>query len=390
MTDREDANTLANLARVRELLQDADVDVLVASSPRNVYYLSGYFPFDSIIEPEKSVFAVIPSDHELPAQVTVTMSERYVLEDYPVHLPGTIFYGDYCIKNGPPVERVVGGASEALTLAIAGSGAPTNRIGVEFDLIPFRTYASIRTLWPKARLVDISPVLQRARQVKSAEEIRRITYATRATDNTLKSLSHHLEVGMTERRVAEWLAVELQRENVDTVYILVGAGRRSALGVSHPTERRIERGDIVRIDVAAAYGRYVTDLGRNYVVGSSPTDAQRTYYDLSRGALQTAVESVAVGVPVGDVFRAAMDVVRDFGDDSFHRHHVGHGIGLQAHEWPFVRPGFDVLESGAVLALEVPLYIYDCGGFSPEDIVVVRDEGIELLSTSPAHLPEVG
>ena len=194
---------------------------------------------------------------------------------------------------------------------------------------------------------------------------------------------------MSEAELAKAIYVELAEREVEPVYCLIGSGRRSALGIPYPTTKAMEAGEVVRVDIAAAYGQYHTDLGRSFVVGPS-TQRQREAYRVAREALDAAIDAAVAGVETDAVVHAAMASVEASGHTELKRHHVGHGVGLQAHEWPFLRAGGGRIAAGSVLALEVPYYIYDMGGFAPEDVVVVHDGWIERLSTSPVELPSVG
>lgn len=193
---------------------------------------------------------------------------------------------------------------------------------------------------------------------------------------------------MTERELAQSIAHELVSRETDILYVQVATGAVAGLGL--PTERTIDRGDVVRVDVAATYKGYVSDLGRSFAVGTSSPEKQELY-QVARRALEAGIAAAQLGQAVNDIFESSMAVWADAGCAHVKRHHTGHGLGLQAHEAPMIKPGnTDILQAGIVLAVEVPYYVQGLGGFAPEDVIVLSDEGSTRLTHAPAELPVIG
>ncbi len=381
---------VVDLDRARGLLQEDGLDALVAYSPRNLFYLSGFMSFDYLIEPESSAFAILPTRPDTPAIVTVSMAERYVLDEFPAWPPKKLFFGSYYIKGAPEMGEAFPSAFEALCSAFRDCGVAQGRVGFEMDLLPVNLHRRITEAFPRMKVTDASLLFRRLRTIKTTEEINRVRTATQITERAIEDAFGRVRVGVTEKQIACWISDGLIQRGAEPVYVQLGTNGRGALGISYPTERAVQEGDVVRTDVAARYGHYHSDLGRCCVVGE-PTKEQRAYYQVAYDALQAAIDAVAVGRPFKDVFAAGMNVPLDAGYRDFRRHHVGHGIGLQAHEWPFLRAdNSEAVAPGMVLAIEVPYYVYGLGGFSPEDVLVVRERTNELLSHSPGRLPVVG
>jgi len=381
---------LLDLDRARALMRDHGLDAIVGHSLRNAFYLSGFVSFEQLIEPEAEMFAIVPARPDVPAHVTIPMSERLVLEDFPAWPPGKVFYGRYYVKGGPHAGDSAPTPFAALTQALARCGLTEARVGFELELLPVRLYRSIVEAFPRMTVADASPLLRALRTCKTSEEIARIRTATRVTEAAITEAFARIRVGTTEKAIAAWIAEGILRRGAEPLYVDLGTNGRGALGTCYPTDRPVETGDVIRADASAQYGLYHSDLGRCCVVGE-PSAEQRGHYQTMYDAVQAGIRAVKVGRPVSEVFAAAVAVPTAAGYDDFRRHHVGHGIGLQPHEWPALRPeGTERIAPGMVLAVEVPYYIYGVAAYAPEDNIVVHDREVEVLSHAPAQLPVVG
>jgi Xaa-Pro aminopeptidase len=194
---------------------------------------------------------------------------------------------------------------------------------------------------------------------------------------------------MTERELATRIALGIVKRGAEVLYVQAGTGAAAA-GRYLPTDRKINRGDIIRTDVCAVVEGYHSDLGRCYVVGEPTPEQERTYGTAYR-ALQAGLAALKPGARAREVFDSALAVWHQSGFEQVRRHHVGHGLGLEPHEPPVLRPDNETLiEPGMVIAVEVPYYVYGFGGFAPEDVVVVEDGGNIQFSHAPAELRSVG
>jgi Xaa-Pro aminopeptidase len=151
----------------------------------------------------------------------------------------------------------------------------------------------------------------------------------------------------------------------------------------------VAAGDVLRLDVTATYGLYHSDLARAAVVGQS-TPKEEAYYRAVRNALDVGIDKVRPNGAAADVFHATVEAVREAGFSDFQRTNVGHGLGLHVHEPPLLSPAGGEIPDSTVLAVEVPYYVYDAGAFTPEDVVVVSEQGVERLTRAPDQLPVIG
>jgi Xaa-Pro dipeptidase len=381
---------LVDVTRAQELIGAAGLDAIAVHSLQNLYYLSGYFFTDFLVEPEASAFTVLPASNDAAAQVTISAWARYTLEEYPVWPPAKIFVGSFYVKNGPPVEGDVASDSvEGLIRALRATGAETGRVGFELSQLPIGLHRRIVDALPQLEAIEVGPLLRELRKHKTPVEIERIRTATDAIDASIRDALEHVRVGVTEQQIDRWIREGLIARGVSPASVFVGAQRRGAYVISHATEHTVAVGDVVRLDVTASYGLYHSDLARACVVGES-TAEQEGYYRAVRDALDVGIEAVQPRGAAADVFDATVEAVRGAGFADFQRTNVGHGVGLHVHEQPILSPAGGEIPDSAVLAVEVPYYVYDVGAFQTEDVVVVSQDGVERLTQAPVELRVVG
>jgi Xaa-Pro dipeptidase len=376
------------MERLQCLMEENDIDAIVAHSRRHYYYLSSFASLDYVIDARSRNFVLIPRSDDCPAITSIPTWESIHLRDAPIWVPRKIFAGNFYVKDAPQADGpILANMWEALVEMLSETGLGDGRVAFELDQLSVQLYDQLVAAFPHMKIVDASPTLHRLRMIKTQEEARRIRVACEITEEATNEAAFNLHAGMTERDLARNIAEGIVSRGADVLYVQVATGK--AAGLHLPTERHIAKGDIIRADIAAVFNGYNSDLGRTYVVGP-PTSAQSEIYHVAYAALQAGIEAVRVGSVARDIFEAAMAVWTEAGYTHVRRHHVGHGIGLEAHEAPVLKPDNETpIEAGMVLAVEVPYYIYGLGGFAPEDILMVEPEGNVLFSRVAAELPVV-
>ena len=273
-----------------------------------------------------------------------------------------------------------------LVAAAAGSAA---RVGVSDALPALHVIPLGFRLGVNLELA--TPVLREGRMIKDAVEIAELRRAGSAIDAVHRRVPEWLRAGRTEREVAADISEAIVAEGHRTVeFVIVGSGPSGADPHHEVSDRMIESGDIVVVDIGGAVPTgYNSDSTRTYVVGSPAPEAAERIAVLVR-AQQAAVDAVRPGATAEEVDAAARRVLADAGLGEAFLHRTGHGIGVSVHEEPYIAPGNDlVLREGMAFSIEPGIYFPGEWGSRIEDIVVVTADGCERLNTAPHGLTAV-
>jgi Xaa-Pro dipeptidase len=230
------------------------------------------------------------------------------------------------------------------------------------------------------------PILRAMRIRKSPEEVALLRRAVEITEAAIAATFARLDVGMTDREAAEILDAEFSRRGVRGGG-LVQFGPTSALPHGGTEGRRLELGMPVLIDAGCRVHGYTSDITRMHYFGHSPPDRYVEVYNTVLGAQTAAMEIARPGAACQDLDRAARRVIEAAGYGPLFTHRLGHGIGLDGHEDPYLVEGnAETLEPGMTFTIEPGIYLPEEWGVRIEDDVVVTETGIETLSTRPSAL----
>lgn len=279
---------------------------------------------------------------------------------------------------------------ELVAGALREKGLATARLGLAgWDILPLAFYRDLTTLLPDLVLEPADALLNRLRRIKSEAEIGLLRRAARIAGAGLEGALRAVRPGVTEAEVCAAGTAAALRAGADFVrYLRVHSGPWSAAGSRWPqaTDRRLEPGDLVALDIIGAYQGYQFDVNRSTVVGE-PDDRQRRLLEAVYLASRRMVEHCWPGTPAAELVRVARRCLDEFGFGAYAAGMMGHGIGLETVEDPYIVADSDaVLEPGMVLAVEPGVFIPGWGGANIEEILVVRDGPPEVLTLIPARL----
>ncbi|MER5431582.1 aminopeptidase P family protein [Streptomyces sp. NPDC002588] len=356
-------------ARLRERCSSSGGAAALVSSPANVRYLAGAAPHGAVLllgRQDDLLVCPGPSD-DRPTEGRPDDSLR-------VHaLPRA---------GGDPAVA----AADLLTAQDGGL------LAVEEHHLTVARHREIRSVAPRLRLTDLGGAVEQLRVVKDEEEISCLRIGAEITDQALGELLESILVGRTERH----LALELERRLVDhgadgpAFATSVATGPNSGRRGHRPTDRRVEEGDFLSVCLGAAYRGYRCEIGRTFVIGTSPADWQIELYDLVFAAQRAGRESLVPGAACRDVDRAARQVLDSAGYAQGLPALTGHGVGLEIDEDPQLAPAaMGKLDVCVPVTVEPGVHLPARGGVRIDDTLVVRPEadgGPELLTITTKEL----
>lgn len=226
------------------------------------------------------------------------------------------------------------------------------------------------------------------RYVKTAQEIEKIKAAAAITDYAMAQVNEIAQVGMTEKALA-WELEKLMRERgadklaFDTI---VASGENGAKPHHSPSDRQLQAGDAITIDMGACLDGYHSDLTRTFYMGSQPDAAFLEIYTLVEDAHATSIAQIRPGMTSKEADALARDVIEQAGQGDNFKHSLGHGVGLEIHEGPSLsRHKSEVIPVGSVVTIEPGVYVEGWSGVRIEDLGIVTEDGFVAISKCPKN-----
>jgi Xaa-Pro aminopeptidase len=349
--------TTSRADRLSSLLPDAEVDLLLVTDLVNVRYLTGYTGSNglALIGPERRLF------------VTDFRYVQQAAEEV-----------DPAFERRQARQELTDGLEEVLP------EGPV-RLGFEEAHVSVRQHERLRDELPeRVELVGVDGLVERLRAVKDADEVARMQEAAKLADAAFMELVTGGLSGRSERELAFELALAMHRQGADgpSFESIVAAGPHGALPHATPRDVPVAPGQLVVIDWGAQLDGYCSDCTRTVWVGDAePGAEEREIYDLVLKAQLAGLEAIRAGASTRSVDATAREVIEAAGHGEHFGHGLGHGVGLDIHEAPRFSPRSDTaLEAGNVVTDEPGVYLPERFGVRIEDLVVVTEEGCEILT----------
>lgn len=239
-----------------------------------------------------------------------------------------------------------------------------------------------------AEVVAGDGIFSDLRMRKDARELAAMKEAIRRTERVLHDFLPEIRPGRTEKELAGLLRFALIQASGEDVSFppILGSGPNGALPHAAPSDRPLQKGDLIVIDCGIFYHGYVSDITRTFALGQVEPELRRIY-DVVLEANRAGREACGPGVSAESVDRAARAVVQQAGYGDLFRHRTGHGIGLEVHEPPYIAEGNAApLKPGMTFTVEPGIYLPGRGGVRIEDDVAITTEGAEALTSFPREL----
>ncbi len=263
------------------------------------------------------------------------------------------------------------------------------RIGLEATSLRFLELNFLQKALPAAIFVDASNLFAELRLYKDQDDLAKMRKAAEIAEEALIETLKTVKVGQTEKEIANELLVQLYRHGSDAelpFMPIVSSGLNTANPHATPSERKLEENDVLLFDWGAGFEGYFSDITRTFFVGSSAEEMQKLAETVQR-ANHYAVAQGKAGMTAGEIDKIARDEIEESGYGVYFTHRTGHGLGMEAHEAPFIFAGNpQILKEGMVFTIEPGIYHPEIGGVRIEDDVVVTSEGLLSLSTLPREV----
>lgn len=376
-----------SVGRVVSATKGAGLDAVIAATVPNVFYVTGFPGFEpqyAVVTRDGAVHLVVPSsDCDLAAMYRPRVDSLTVFGTLfvePGDRPAEMSDDERFISNRVADLSCGGDWLQALDNVLRADGLDKARIQVDEGGFSPTQLESLRSSFPDATLEVGSEVLSRCRRAKAPVEVARLRKASSITESSIEHALAQMGDGSTDVDLhREFLAAQV-RQGARPYFEVVAVGSRTSLCNAEPNGTPLGQNKVIRFDVGCKYMMYCSDIARNAVLGEVSSKV-KSYYQAILAGEQAGLEAIRPGVSASDLFHLMVDTVRKKGIPHYQRHHCGHGIGLDGYEMPLIAPqDATVLEQGMVLCLETPYYELGVGGLQVEDMVLVTNDGFELLT----------
>lgn len=349
------------LGSLKKRLVKENLDGFFVSKPANVSYLSAF------------------SGHE--SYLLITQNEDFFITDFRYYRQAKIEIKDFKIEvTASGRNRLLRNHFDLIAGLIQKNRL--NRVGFEAKHI---TYGEVSRIRDRLTSCEFSPTydfVEDIRIIKTPDEVKRIKTAVKIATVVLTDVRHNIKPGDKEKDLAAFIEYQMRMRGAEAASfdIIVLSGINSVMPHGEPSEKTISKNEIILIDAGARLNGYNSDLTRVFFLGKIPAVVRRIY-DVVKKAQDLAIKAIKPGVEACAVDAVARGYIEKHGWGKYFRHSLGHGIGREVHEAPWLSPkSKTILKPGMVITVEPAVYAPGLGGIRLEEMVLVKDRGMEVLS----------
>jgi Xaa-Pro aminopeptidase len=358
------------LKRIKEVLRRRDLDALLVTQPENRRYLSGFAAGDMNIG-ESSGALLIPRR----GQSVLMTDSRYQLEAETE-------------TDGFEIRVYKRGMLDLLKSILIDRGF--RRFGFESHYFLHQTSEKLQQIAAEEELESVATtgLVEKLRLCKSQLELDRIRAAVSLNEQVFREVFRELKPGLTERQVAIRIETLMRQYGADrpSFETIVASGPNGAKPHAVPGDRALQEGEPIVIDMGLVLNGYCSDMTRTVVLGAVDNKTKKIHR-LVRKAQKAGVRAVRAGVSGVEVDRVARQVIDRAGFGESFGHGLGHGVGLAVHEGPALSSRYKKkLRAGMVVTVEPGIYLSGWGGVRLENMVVVTEQGCEVLNVDTTFL----
>ena len=386
--------------RIKELLREKGLDGAIVSSPENFHYVTGFGGHQHTVSRQPGfTLAVMRADDKVPTHLTTMDFEaatfrikatglNFVVDPYDTWV-GLKTWDEIAHGAVVPDKTAMESSMDKLVQFMKACDLANKKVGVELDYLPVPYYKSLTEKFPEAEFVDISDLFVYARSVKQPDEIEMFRNLCRIADHGFTEVSKSAKIGVSERELAQCFREDVIKSGfcAPSSWSMFSTGPSSAR-LTLPGDGVVKDGDVVKFDagVNAEFDFYTTDTSRAWIIGNGDPVLLKLKDRLYEGQ-RRMIAAAKPGLPINELYHTAYDYVKEM-FPCYRRGHQGHSIsmGPATAEAPYInasetRP----LEAGMILAMEVPCYIDGVNGFNIEDMVLITEDGCEVLTPNTPH-----
>ena len=341
------------IVKIRSYLEEKGIDAFLIINPQNIRYLSGFTGSSG--------------------QLLITKSKSYLVTDFR--------YIDQAKQQSPSYQVIKQEKKITDTVKEICLQEGIKEVAFEEDQMVFKMY---EIYYQAFNLLPGSQFLAQLRVIKDHEEVILLKKAIDLADQGFKHILSYIKPGIKEKDIALELELFLKKNGAEakSFDFIVASGSRGALPHGAASDKEIKIGELVTMDFGCIYKGYCSDITRTVGVGKLE-NKQKEIYNVVLEAQLTGLNFIQANVECQDVDSIARKIIEKAGYGEYFGHSLGHGIGLEVHEDPkLAKNNNQLLKPGMVVTVEPGIYVPDFGGVRIEDIVLIHENCIEILTKS--------
>lgn len=405
-----------NKKRADKLMDQFDIDLLIASTPENVTYLSDTVSWaPKVYSYSVDMFATYFRDNNLNSSLIVPSQEMTYVSASNTWINDFYTYGgksaliqesEHVIESAEENtylnlqnndDKRFPTAVEALIASIKNNTTKKLRIAIDEDKITHKSTLKLQEELDNCELIPSSDLLRLIRMVKTDDEISAMKAAADLNETACTKVCNEIKIGMKELDIAEIYAQEVGKGLGKWLWFHFGSGRRS-VGIFPPTEKKIQPGEMWKFDAGLSLNNYQADTGWGGVIGQ-PNAQQNMIWEATLRGYNSAMSVIKEGVRPSEIQNAMIKGTQDGGLANHSGTFAGHAIGLEMRELPYVLGNKKMVNSlylpqdtdiplpeNTVLCIENPCQIFGVGGTQIEQTIIVKKSGYELLTKQDRKL----
>ncbi|MDR4889229.1 Xaa-Pro peptidase family protein [Fredinandcohnia sp. QZ13] len=357
------------LQQLSSWLKEKDITCSFITSTPNVFYLTNFYT-----DPHERLLGLFVFQDEEPILICPNMELAQA-------------------RNAGWQYEIIGFSDtdnpwELIQNSLSKRNVNVSTLALEKEHLTVERFEQIQKLFPSTSFVSAEEKLHTLRMIKEEQEVSILQEAAKLADYGVEVGVEAIAEGKTELDVLATIEFELKKKGIRQMSFdtMVLTGLKTAAPHGKPGLETIKKGDFVLFDLGVVLDGYCSDITRTVAVGEI-SDQQREVYNTVLKAQLAAVDACQPGTRVGDIDVAARSIISNAGYGEYFTHRIGHGLGIDVHEFPSMNETNDMLlQKGMVFTIEPGIYVPEIGGVRIEDDMIITTDGAKTLTNFPKEL----